>query len=261
MSSIHPTAIIEPGATLGADVHIGPYSIVYAGASLGDRSVVGAHCEIGLPAGGLPGADPGVLRIGAGAVIRSGTVIYTNSVLGERFECGHKATIRENTVAGINLRVGTLTDIQGDCSFGDYVRLHGNVQVGKGSRVSDFVWIFPYVVLTNDPHPPSDHCIGVQLEEYAVVGAHSVLLPGVRIGREAVIGAASVVGADVPAGMLASGQPARAVCKASIVRDKLNPGQRAYPWQNHFSRGMPWQNVGYSAWLEQNPDPRQNNSQ
>ncbi len=263
MTAIHPTAIVAPDAELGAGVTIGPYSIVHPGVRLGAGSFVGAHCELGLPVGGAaPGETPGRLEIGAGAVLRSGAIVYTDCRLGDRLELGHRVTIRERTVAGENLRVGTLCDLQGDCRLGDFVRLHGNVQVGKASRIGSFVWIFPFVVLTNDPHPPSDHCIGPVLDDFAVVGAHSVLLPGVTLGRESVIAAGSTVRDDIAAGMLAGGAPAKPLCKASIVRDKRNPARKAYPWQAVFDRGLPWQGIGYAAWREAHPtlDPIQRNT-
>jgi acetyltransferase-like isoleucine patch superfamily enzyme len=252
---IHATALIDPAAQLGEGVEIGPYSIVHAGVRLGAGSFVGAHCELGLPLGGARAqAEVLPLQIGPHATIRSGTVLYAGSHFGARLETGHRVTIREHTVAGENLRVGTLSDIQGDCTLGDFVRLHGNVQVGKGSRVGSFVWIFPFVVLTNDPHPPSQHCIGVTLEDFAVVGAHCVLLPGVHLGRECVVGAGSLVDRDVAEGLLATGRPAKALCRAAIVRDKRNPAQRAYPWKDVFDRGLPWQGEGYAAWRERHPD-------
>ena len=92
------------------------------------------------------------------------------------------------------------------------------------------------------------------MDDFSVLGAHSVVLPGIRLGRESVVGAGSVVRQDVEPGVLASGAPARKLCRAAIVRDKLNPARKAYPWKDVFDRGLPWQGVGYVAWRQQNPD-------
>ncbi len=256
-TTIHPTAQVAPGVVLGAGVEIGPFAVIHPGVELGDGGFVGAHCELGVPLGGgrLPAdGNNGRLVIGAGATIRSGSILYTGSHFGARLECGHRVTIREHTQAGENLRVGTLSDIQGDCRLGNFVRLHGNVQIGKGSDLGNYTWIFPFVVLTNDPHPPSDHLLGVTMEDFAVLGAHSVVLPGVRLGRESVVGAGSVVRSDVAPGVLVSGSPARKLCMAAIVRDKTNPARKAYPWKDVFDRGMPWHGIGYAAWRAANPD-------
>lgn len=249
---IHHTALVENGALLGEGVCIGPYTVVYASARIGNRTLIGAHCEIGLPVGGFAtyDADPQVLEIGESSVIRSGTVMYSGSRFGARLECGHKVTVRENTVAGENLRLGTLTDVQGDCIFGDYTQLHGNVQIGKGSFIGSFCWIFPYVVLTNDPHPPSELCVGVSMEDYAVVGAHTIVMPGVHLGRACVVGGGSLVAQDIPPGMLATGRPAIPRAKASLLRDRADPAKRAYPWMHSFERGMPWKGIGFENWLQ-----------
>src|SRR5882762_5014556 len=143
---VHPTAIIAENVELGADVTVGAYTVIMDGVRIGPRTNVGPHCLIG--------ENPGdVTIIGDDSIIRSASIIYAGVTTGPRFETGHRVTIRENARFGVNNRIGTLSDVQGDCSFGDYVRLHSNVHVGKLSRVGNYVWLFPYVVLTNDPHP------------------------------------------------------------------------------------------------------------
>ena len=87
-----------------------------------------------------------------------------------------------------------------------------------------------------------------------MIGASVTILCGLTIGKGAVIGAGSVVRQDVEPGVLASGSPARKLCMAAIVRDKLNPAKKAYPWKDFFERGLPWQGMGYAAWRQQHPD-------
>lgn len=70
----------------------------------------------------------------------------------------------KKVIAGKNLQIGTLSDLQGHCEIGDYVRLHSNVHIK--SVPGNFVWIFPYVVLTNDPYPPSDSLVGVTVQDF-----------------------------------------------------------------------------------------------
>lgn len=249
-SGIHSTAIVAPGARLGQNVTIGPYSILHPDVELGDGSFVGAHCELGVPVGGaLPIREPGKLVFGPSALIRSGSVFYSGSSFGPRFECGHKVTIREQTSAGENFRVGTLSDLQGHCAFGDYVRIHGNVQVGQGSEVGSYVWIFPFTVLTNDPHPPSVHLVGVKIRDYAVIGASTTVLPGVLIGSHAVVAAMSLVKDNVPDGMLAAGHPSKVICPAKVLRDRFDPRQKPYPWPHNFDRGLPWEGEDFEHWL------------
>jgi acetyltransferase-like isoleucine patch superfamily enzyme len=69
--------------------------------------------------------------------------------------------------------------------------------VGQKSKLGKYVWLFPYVVLTNDPHPPSNTLIGVQIDDFAAVATKTVVLPGVKIGKHTLVGAHSLVREDV----------------------------------------------------------------
>jgi acetyltransferase-like isoleucine patch superfamily enzyme len=249
---IHPTAIIAASARIGQDVTIGAHSIVYDNVVIGDGTFIGSHCTLGEPTAAIHSQGRYVnpeLHIGTKALIRSGSTLYAGSRLGEAFECGHKVTIREGAVIGRNVRIGTLSDIQGHCEIGDYVRFHSNVHVGHKSVVKDYVWIFPYVVLTNDPHPPSETLVGVTVEEFAVIATMSVILPGVRIGRDALVGACSMVRKDVDAESVVVGNPAKPVASVREVKSKFD-GSNIYPWRETFDRGMPWEGIGYEAWRQ-----------
>lgn len=199
---IHDSVLIERGATIGCNVNIDAFTIVRSNVVLGDNASIGSHCDIGI-------GDHGALLIGRDSTIRSHSAIYSGSTLGDRLETGHRVTIRERTKAGINLRVGTLSDIQGDCQIGNYVRLHSNVHIGKHTNIHDFAWFFPYVVTTNDPHPPSNIQFGVTVGEHAVVATMSTLLPGVKMAKHSILGANSRLGIDTEEGFLYSGNPAK----------------------------------------------------
>ena len=243
---IHSTAFVSPEASIGPGVEVGPFSVIVGQTRIGARSRIGSHCVIGEPSDLAQGS----LEIGHDSLIRSHSVLYEGSTFGPRLETGHSVIIREGTTAGENLRVGTLSDIQGDCSFGDYVRLHSNVHVGKLSRIRDFVWIFPYTVLTNDPTPPSDaaHHRGVTVEAFAVISAMCCLSPGVRIGSSSLVGAMSVVTRDVSSGVIVRGSPAREVGPASDVKLRDGSDRSAYPWFTHFRRGYPEELV--DRWIQ-----------
>ena len=123
--------------------------------------------------------------------------------------------------------------------IGDYFRSHSNVHIGKRSTIGDFVWIFPYVVLTNDPTPPSEVLVGATLKDYSVVATMSVVLPGVTVGEHALVGAMSTVSRDVPDRMLAAGNPAKPIRSVEEIRLRDGTGRAAYPWPRHFRRGYP----------------------
>ena len=233
---IHPTALIDPAARLGDGVEVGPFSIVHGDVELGEGTVVGSHCELGHPS---VAGDVGPLRIGAGSLIRSYSLFYAGSTFGPRLQTGHRVTVREGVEAAEDLRIGTLCDLQGDASFGRHVRLHSNVHIGQGSTVEEFVWIFPYVVLTNDPHPPSDGFhVGAVIERFAVVATSSVVLPGVRVGEGSLVAAHALVREDVPPGAICAGVPGKVRGSVEAIRLSDDSGP-AYPWRRHFHRGYP----------------------
>lgn len=241
---IHPTALVSADAQLGANVLVGAYTIIHGNVQIGDGGTIGSHCEIGHP---TPRAQGRPLAIGKGANVRSHSIFYEGSTFGEGLTTGHRVTVREGTQAGLNLQIGTLGDIQGSCQIGNYVRFHSNVHIGQHSRVGDFVWIFPYVVLTNDPHPPSDVMRGVILRDYVAVATMSVILPGVEVGQGALIGAHSCVGRDVEPDTVVAGVPAKVICRTEEILLKDGSGRPAYPWRRHFSRGYPDEAV--ARWL------------
>ena len=234
---IHPTAVVDDGAEVADDVEVGAFTLVHGGVRLGSGTVIGSHCSVGEPtelAHGRP------LILGAGCLVRSHTVIYAGSTFEDGLETGHHATIREGITAGVNLRVGTLADLQGDTTFGRYVRLHSSVQIHKGSTIGDFVWVFPSAVLTNDPHPPSDVAFaGVVVEEFAVIAAMACIAPGVRVGARSLVAASSMVTRDVPPETVVMGSPAKPAGPTSGVRMRDGSGRPAYPWTTHFLRGYP----------------------
>ena len=233
---IHPTALISDGVALGSNVSVGPFSIIHEGVTIGSGSRIGSHCEIGIFS---DMASEKTLVIGKDSHIRSHSILYIGSSFGKELITGHRVTIRENTVAGTNFQVGTLGDIQGDCSVGNYVRLHSNVHLGKSSKIGNFVWIFPYVVLTNDPHPPSDVCMGVTVGDYSVIATMATILPGITISEGALIGAHSLVNRDVSSNTIVAGVPAKLIGPTSRIKLTNAPEDDAYPWRRHFRRGYP----------------------
>jgi acetyltransferase-like isoleucine patch superfamily enzyme len=234
--AINETAIVSRKAELGENVTIGPYSIVHDRVVLAADCVIGSHCIIGYP---TPLAEGQPLIIGRNALIRSHSTFYEGSILGDDLVTGHGVVVREKVRAGTNLQIGTFGDLQGDTEIGDYVRLHSNVFIGKFARLGNFVWIFPYVVLTNDPHPPSNVMIGVRIEDFAVLATSSVVLPGVTVGSQSLVAAHSLVNRDVSPGTVVAGVPAKKLCEIQAIKLKDGSGRPAYPWIHHFHRGYP----------------------
>lgn len=233
---IHHTALVSPEAKIGENVEIGPYSIIHPNVVIGSRTKIGAYCELGLPT--LLG-DGSPLVIGTDSMIRSYSTFYESSSFGNYLVTGHRVVVREKTRAGVSFQIGTACEIQGDCSIGDHVRFQSDVFVGKKTVIGNFVWALPDVVLTNDPTPPSDLIIGCTIEDYVCLSADCLVLPGVVVGKNALVAAKACVTKNVPEKMLVAGVPAKIVGEASRVLLRDGSKKPAYPWTQHFFRGYP----------------------
>lgn len=249
MTKIHPTAYVDPQAKLGTDVEIGAFCIVHGNVIIGDRTQINAYSEIGLPTS-LGDGSP--LILGEDCLIRSNSIFYESSTFGHKLVTGHRVTVRENTLAGKNFQIGTLSEIQGDCEIGDHVRFQSGVFVGKKTRIGNFVWILPHVVLTNDPTPPSNNLVGCDIEDYASISAKAIILPGVKVGRHSLVAANACVTKDVPEYMVVAGVPARVIGETKSIKLRNGSGEAAYPWTKHFHRGYP-DNV-IDGWKSENSD-------
>jgi acetyltransferase-like isoleucine patch superfamily enzyme len=159
---------------------------------------------------GTPGEDEGAPAIGEDATIRDGTIIYSDVEIGDRFQTGHNAVVREQTVIGDDVVVGTNTVIDGTTTIGSEVSLQTGVYVPPYTDIGDQVFLGPHAVCTNDPYPIRQNVelMGPTLEDHVSVGANAVLLPGVTVGEGSFVAAGAVVTEDVPPETLAVGAPA-----------------------------------------------------
>ena len=249
--TIRHNCIIEDNVTIGKNAYIDSNTIIRSNVKIGDDSFVGSNCIIGeYWMDYIESREQSVhsLIIGDNAIIRSGSIIYAGSTIGNNFQTGHQVTIREKSQIGNNVSIGTLSDIQGNCTVGSYVRMHSNVHIGQLSVVDDFVWIFPYVVLTNDPTPPSENFLGVHIHSFAIVATGSILMPGIEIGQDSLVGAGAIVTKNVEPYSVAVGNPAKAISDVRNIRNKVT-GEPVYPWRNHFNEYMPWAEGGFAEWF------------
>lgn len=103
--------------------------------------------------------------------------------------------------------------IEGDVVVGNRVTIKSGVQLWNGIIIEDNVFIGPNATFTNDPFPRSKQYPTEFSKTYigkgASIGANATILPGIRIGQKAMIGAGSVVTRDVPQNAIVVGNPAR----------------------------------------------------
>lgn len=245
---------ISPKAKIGTNVKIGDNTVIYDNVTIGDNSIICNDCVIGEPLNDYyfkeSYSNPKT-HIGDGALIRSHTILYAGSTFGDNFSTGHRVTVREQSKFGNNCRLGTVTDIQGYVEFGNNCWLHSNVHIGQQSKIGNFVFIYPYVVLTNDPTPPSDICIGATIGDFSQIAVGTVLLPNTKIGRHSLVGAQSLVGGSFDDYALIAGNPGKFIKDIRDLKSK-ETGTSHYPWPSNFNRGMPWEDEGFDSWKIKN---------
>jgi UDP-N-acetylglucosamine acyltransferase len=175
--AVHPTAVVDPGARLGAEVEIGPFCVVGPGATLGEGVVLKSHVVV-----------QGETEIGAG------TVVFPFAVLGEipqdlkyageqtRLRIGRNNRIREH----VTMHPGTAGG-GGETVVGDGGLYMAGCHVAHDCRVGDGVILANCAALAG-------HCVvGDEVRIGGLSGVHQF----VRIGRGAMIGALTMVTHDV----------------------------------------------------------------
>jgi len=183
--------------------------IIYGDVIVGEGSIIQDNVIIGIDSGGSKG---GKVKIGDNAIMRSGTVIYSDVKIGKDFKTGHNVLIRENTEIGNNVLIGTNSVVDGNCKIGNNVIAQTNVYITAYTIIEDNAFMGPCSVTTNDKY--MNYGSGVKLKGPTIkrgarVGANSTILPRVEIGENAIVGAGSVVTRDVKSGEVVVGIPAK----------------------------------------------------
>ncbi len=193
---------------------ISKYAVIHPNVILGRNIKIEEFCIIGAP---FQGADDEQTIIGDNAIIRSGTVIYAGNKIGNNFQTGNKVNIRELNTIGDNVSIGTLSVIEHHISIEDSVRIHSQVFIPEFSALMANAWIGPNVVFTNAKYPRSpnvkEELVGPQVGANAKVGANSTILPGIVIGNNCLVGAASLVSKNVESNTIVAGHPAKFIRK------------------------------------------------
>jgi acetyltransferase-like isoleucine patch superfamily enzyme len=232
---IHPTVkfgrkhrlginvIIEEAVTFGENVIIGSNVIIRSGTSFGDDILIGDNCVIGkqpVPpfrehqAFKISRMPP--LRLGSHAVIGTGGILYAGSVIGDYFYSADSFVVREGCRIADRVSVGKKAIVEHHVVLGEGTKLQSYALVGEGMTVGKNVFIGPFFNGTCDKfmdrleefvfQPP-------RIEDYVRIGAHVVLMAGVTLGEDSVVGAGAVVTRDIPPGRVAVGVPARVIKK------------------------------------------------
>lgn len=129
--------------------------------------------------------------------------------IGESSNIWQFCIVLPNARIGNDCNIASHCFIENDVVIGDRVTIKCGVQIWDGMRIEDDVFIGPNVTFCNDRYPKSRNRDwkreGVNIRKGASIGANATILPGVTVGENAMIGAGSLVAADVPPGMTVKG--------------------------------------------------------
>lgn len=132
--------------------------------------------------------------------------------IGENTKVWQFAIILEGAIIGDECNICAHTYIEGNVTVGHRVTIKSGVFLWDGTRIGNDVFLGPNATFTNDKFPRSkkypDSFSSIIVEDGASIGANSTLLPGIKIGKKAMIAAGAVVTKDVPAYAIVMGNPA-----------------------------------------------------
>ncbi len=189
---IHPTAIVDAGASLHPTVSVGAYSIIGADVEVGAGTVIGPHVVLKGPM--RIGRDNTIFQFASlGELSQDKTAKLDDAT---RVEIGDGNTIREY----VTIQRGTLKTLEGL------------------TRVGDRNWIMANVHIAHDCMVGSDNILAngttlaghVTIEDWTGIGGYTLIHQYCRIGGHAFTGGGSVILKDVPPFMMIEGQPAKA---------------------------------------------------
>jgi len=187
VSHIHPTAIVDRRAQLGASVSIGPYTIVDGDVRIGEGTTIGAHC-----------------------------VVTGHTTIGRENRIFHFCSIGEANQDKKYQGEPTRTEIGDRNTIREYVTVHrGTIQDEGVTRVADDNWIMAYAHIAHDCRIGSRTTIAnctqlaghVHVGDWATLGGFTGVHQFVKIGAHVMTGVASVVLQDVPPYVMVGGSP------------------------------------------------------
>ncbi len=209
---IYPTALIEDGVRLGNNVVIHDHVVLRRGAIINDNAVLGRVPQVAGIIDRQPNSNLAPLEVGERSVIGVGSVLYIGTKIGNDTLIGDLACIREECRIGNRVVIGRGVMMNYNVEIRDRTRVMDSSHFGGDMLVEEDAFVGPHVSTANDntiglrsgkPRQGPHICRG------ASIGVGAILLAGVTIGEQSIVGAGALVIEDVPARMIAFGVPAK----------------------------------------------------
>ena len=173
-------------------------------------------------------------RRDSGAFFQHDSALVESDRIGAGTRIWAFAHVLPGATIGRDCNICDHTFIENDVVVGDRVTVKCGVQLWDGIVLEDDVFIGPNVTFTNDPFPRSKQYQGTipitTVKRGASIGANATILPGLKIGERAMIGAGAVVTRDVPPDTIVVGNPARIVgyvgVHGSVAEEAITPPEQ-----------------------------------
>jgi UDP-2-acetamido-3-amino-2,3-dideoxy-glucuronate N-acetyltransferase len=207
---------IGEGCVIGSNVVIHPGTVIGRNVQIGDNSVIGKtplrskHSAVTKAVA----LEPCV--IGDDCLIGALVVLFRGCRLGEAAMVADQASVREEVTVGAGTIIGRGVAIENKVTIGARCKIETGAYVTALSTIGDHCFIAPEVTFTNDRFVARTkerflHHRGVTMERGARIGANATVLPGLTLGEDCLVAAASVVTRDVAPRTVVLGVPARTI--------------------------------------------------
>jgi UDP-N-acetylglucosamine acyltransferase len=187
MTTIHPTAIVDPRAKLGANVSVGPYTVIDGDVEIGEGTTIGSH-----------------------------NVITGHTRIGRENRIFHFTAIGEANQDKKYRGEPTRTEIGDGNTIREFCTIHrGTVQDEGVTRIGDNNWFMAYTHVAHDCRVGNETVFAnnaslaghAHVGDWAILGGMSGVHQFVRVGEHVMVGAGSIVTQDVPPFVLVDGNP------------------------------------------------------
>jgi acetyltransferase-like isoleucine patch superfamily enzyme len=214
--TIHENVRLGDGVQVGDRVTLRNCDIS-AGVRIEDNCIVGYQTITGgfsHPFEEAKRVSP--VRIGKETLIRCGSILYPSVAIGEHCWINHNVLLREHTSIGDYSCIGSMTDSEGYNSIGSHVLVHSQVHLCARLLIEDYVFVAPMAVFANgNPmnYAREAHSVerGATVRFGAQIAVNVVVLPGIEVGYESLVGPSTVLSRDVPDLAIMAGYPARQI--------------------------------------------------